>query len=54
MLTILTVYTYVLGEITNTVMSGDTALVNTREEVAKVQTFVAKHSFPRELSKVRS
>jgi hypothetical protein len=53
MLTILTVYIYVVGEITNTIMSGDRALVQTREEVAKVQTFITKHNFPMELAKVR-
>jgi hypothetical protein len=40
----------VMGEITNIVMSNDEALVAMREEVAKVQTFINKRTFPRELS----
>jgi hypothetical protein len=52
MLTTLTMYAYVMGEITNMVMSKDAALVQTREEVARLQTFVAKHAFPRELAQV--
>jgi hypothetical protein len=45
-------YAYVMGEITNTVMNEDAALVQTREEVARLQTFVAKREFPRDLAQV--
>lgn len=38
------------GEITNIVMSNDEALVVMREEVAKVQTYIRKRSFPRDLA----
>ena len=48
----MTVYAYVMGEITNLVMSGDEQLVRTREAVAQVQTFITKNEFPRELSLV--
>lgn len=40
MLTTLTVYTFVMGEISNLVMSGDEALVHMRQGVAMVQSFV--------------
>ena len=52
MLTTLTVYAYVMGEITNTVMDSDAALVQKREEVARVQTFIQKHGFPPDLAQV--
>lgn len=53
MLTTLTMYAYVMGEITNMVMDSDAALVQKREEVARVQTFIAKHDFPPDLAQVR-
>lgn len=53
MLTNLTVYAYVMGEITNMVMSSDAALVATREEMARVEMFVAKHDFPLDLAQAR-
>lgn len=40
MLTTLTVYAYVMGEISNLVMSSDEALVHMREGIALVQSFV--------------
>jgi hypothetical protein len=49
-LTTLTVYAYVVGEISNTVMAKDQALVHMREEISRVQMFISKHKFPRDLA----
>ena len=40
MLATMTIYTFVMGEISNLVMSGDEALVHMRQGVAIVQSFV--------------
>lgn len=50
MLTTLTVYAYVVGEISNMVMASDEALVGMREQMSKVQSFLQKHSFSRDLA----
>ena len=50
MLTTLTLYTYVIGEISNYVMANDQALVSMREEFMRVQSFIKKHAFPHDLS----
>lgn len=43
-------YRYVVGEISNIVMDNDQALVHMREEISRVQMFIHKHCFPRELA----
>lgn len=50
MLTTLTVYAFVVGEISNAVMASDQALVSMREEISRVQTFLARHNIPRDLA----
>lgn len=50
MLTTLTLYTYVIGEISSIVMANDQALVSMREEFMRVQSFIKKHAFPQDLS----
>lgn len=51
MLTTLTFYAFVVGEISNAVMANDQSLVSMREEVTNVQTFLVRHShLPRELA----
>jgi potassium channel len=50
MLTTLTVYAYVMGEITNTIMSNDETLVEMREEVSRVQTFINRSRFSRDVA----
>lgn len=50
MLTTLTVYAFVVGEISNAVMANDQALVSMREEVSRVQTFLVRHQLPRDLA----
>jgi hypothetical protein len=44
MLTTLTVYAYIMGEISNLVMSSDEALVQMRQGIALVQSFVMVRS----------
>lgn len=46
MLTTLTVYAFVVGEISNAVMANDQALVNMREAVSRLQTFLSRHRLP--------
>lgn len=43
-------YHAVVGEISNTVMANDQALVHMREEISRVQMFIHKHRFPRDLA----
>lgn len=50
MLTTLTVYAYVVGEISNMVMASDQENVHMREQMSRVQTFLQKHAFPRDLA----
>eukprot|EP00892_Ulva_mutabilis_P004198 jgi/Ulvmu1/214/UM001_0218.1 len=50
MLTTLTVYAYIVGEISNMVMASDQALVSMREQMSRVQTFLQRHQFPRDLA----
>lgn len=39
-----------VGEISNTVMANDQALVTLREEISRVQMFITKHCFPHDLA----
>lgn len=50
MLTTLTVYAYVVGEISNMVMASDQALVSMREQMSRVQMFLQRHQLPRDLA----
>lgn len=50
MLTTLTVYAFVVGEISNAVMANDQALVSMREAVSRVQTFLTRNRLPRQLA----
>jgi hypothetical protein len=51
MMTTLTVYAYVMGEITNLVMSNDEALVLKRQKVTLVQSFVMRRRLLPELTR---
>ncbi|GMH42769.1 hypothetical protein BSKO_10688 [Bryopsis sp. KO-2023] len=51
MLVTLTVYAYVLGEVSNLVMNQDEELIQKRSQLQTVQKFVASHQLPDELTK---
>eukprot|EP00892_Ulva_mutabilis_P004253 jgi/Ulvmu1/219/UM001_0223.1 len=50
MLTTLTLYAFVVGEISNAVMANDQALVSMRAALSRVQTFLTRHRLPRALA----
>lgn len=50
MLTTLTVYAYIVGEISNIIMASDQALVSMRDQMSRVQKFLQRHRFPRDLA----
>jgi hypothetical protein len=51
MMTTLTVYAYVMGEITNLVMNNDEALVQKRQNIALVQSFVMRRQLMPDLTR---
>lgn len=50
MLVTMTVYAYVLGEISNQVIANGEALVKTRDQLSVVRTFISRRLLPKDLA----